>query len=346
MHIPFTVGSLNPIVGQPTVVDNFLYVRSSQTEGGGNIAVALTGLDDTSAPYGETVTLLATKGQVEIATTGYFSLIRSINAGPEGIVSVYAFGTAGIGYVIAETQPADATTLTFGLTGFTKVYTFQTVLTNVDGHVLRGADATASILNLKNAMILGAGSGTTYAAATTVNPYLSASASGTVLTITDRIACHRQLAWSFAQSSTHFSLPATLSCGVDGVLIGRVDSGGLGPWAFNPITFSTEDLANNTLPALLAPTTDWILLNGKSCVLQFKCSNVVTPIPLKYQTSTDQINASDGVTSITSLDNNTVASPQRVVPSERCIEYIRLVFASNANTTDSALDSRVILPLV
>lgn len=46
-------------------------------------------------------------------------------------------------------------------------YTFQTVLTNVDKNVLIGVDASASIDNLASAMNLTAGSGTTYAAATT-----------------------------------------------------------------------------------------------------------------------------------------------------------------------------------
>ena len=58
----------------------------------------------------------------------------------------------------------------------TKVYTFQTTLTNVDGNVLIGATASDSIDNLIAAINLAAGSGTTYAAATTVHPTVSASA--------------------------------------------------------------------------------------------------------------------------------------------------------------------------
>jgi len=51
-----------------------------------------------------------------------------------------------------------------------KTYTFQTALTNVDGNVLIGATTAASIANLQAAINLGAGAGTTYAAAMTVNP--------------------------------------------------------------------------------------------------------------------------------------------------------------------------------
>jgi hypothetical protein len=51
-----------------------------------------------------------------------------------------------------------------------KTYTFQTTLTNVDGNVLIGASAAASITNLQAAINLGAGAGTLYATAMTVNP--------------------------------------------------------------------------------------------------------------------------------------------------------------------------------
>lgn len=57
----------------------------------------------------------------------------------------------------------------------TKTYTFQTTLTNVDGNVLIGASHTNSMSNLAAAINLGSGAGTTYAAATTANTFVSAS---------------------------------------------------------------------------------------------------------------------------------------------------------------------------
>lgn len=57
-----------------------------------------------------------------------------------------------------------------------KEYTFQTTLTNVDGHVLIGATIADTIINLHRAFTLGAGAGSLYAAATTANPYVTATA--------------------------------------------------------------------------------------------------------------------------------------------------------------------------
>jgi len=57
----------------------------------------------------------------------------------------------------------------------TKVYTLQTVLTNVDGNVLIGANAAATVANLVAAINLGAGVGTTYATLTTANTFVTAA---------------------------------------------------------------------------------------------------------------------------------------------------------------------------
>lgn len=57
-----------------------------------------------------------------------------------------------------------------------KTYTFQTVLTNVNGNVLIGGTASGSLDNLIAAITLGTGSGTLYAAATTAHPTVLAVA--------------------------------------------------------------------------------------------------------------------------------------------------------------------------
>ena len=105
-------------------------------------------------------------------------------------------GTAGNSIAISETCATaaftgGATALSGGVNSETvtingKVYTFQNTLTNVDGHVLKGVNEAASILNLHHAINnSGGSSGTDYAAATTAHPTVTAADNGThVLTIT------------------------------------------------------------------------------------------------------------------------------------------------------------------
>lgn len=71
-----------------------------------------------------------------------------------------------VGVLTAAGLPADTDTVTIGA----KTYTFQAVLTDVDGNVLRGASPSDALDNLISAITLGAGAGTTYATSTTAHP--------------------------------------------------------------------------------------------------------------------------------------------------------------------------------
>lgn len=95
-----------------------------------------------------------------------------------------AADTISIGTDVAATaQFVNATTTNFAdgdtVTIDARVYTFQTVLTNVDGNVLIGTDIADSLSHLVAAINLGAGSGTDYAAATVLHPTVTAAAVGT-----------------------------------------------------------------------------------------------------------------------------------------------------------------------
>jgi len=65
-----------------------------------------------------------------------------------------------------------------------KVYTFQTTLTNVNGNVLIGANQDASLTNLTAAVNLTTGAGTLYAAALSAHPTVKAVADLTANTMT------------------------------------------------------------------------------------------------------------------------------------------------------------------
>lgn len=88
--------------------------------------------------------------------------------------------TAAIQVLTTSGNPANGDTITID----GKVYTIETTLTNVNGHVLRGASATATLANLVLAINLGAGAGTNYATATTLHPTVSATSTAGVMKIT------------------------------------------------------------------------------------------------------------------------------------------------------------------
>lgn len=69
----------------------------------------------------------------------------------------------------------------------TKVYTFQTVLTDVDGNVLIGANLEASMDNLRAAINLDAGAGTEYALSMTEHPDVSATDTATTVVATAKV---------------------------------------------------------------------------------------------------------------------------------------------------------------
>jgi len=80
------------------------------------------------------------------------------------------FPIQATGVLTLTATPLDTETVTID----GKVYTFQTVLTNVNGNVLIGASANDALNNLIDAIVLGPGSGTLYAALTTLHPTIKA----------------------------------------------------------------------------------------------------------------------------------------------------------------------------
>jgi len=146
-------------------------------------------------------TVYATGAFIKVATGGGLNyavyenrIYKAANGGTTASVAPTFDTTLGNttldGYVVATGtltftgQPADTETVTIN----GKVYTFQTVLTNVDGHVFIGASTAISIANLIAAINLGAGSGTAYAAATTLNADVTASTgAGTSMVATAKI---------------------------------------------------------------------------------------------------------------------------------------------------------------
>jgi hypothetical protein len=329
----FAASSSNLIAAQPA--SERPYFRSTSAADTANLS--LTGLVSAVS----TTETNALAGQKEVRAADVFTSLTAVllSTGEAGVVSVYGTGLAAAGYLIVSMQPANNDTLLLGLTGFVQTYTFKTTLTGAANEIKIGTDAPTTAANLSAGINAGSGSGTLYGTGTVANAYVSSTVSGQILTITDLIPCRRQLVWSITQGvGSTLSLAAPIG-GADGILLASFAAGIT--QAFNAFTLNSEDLVTPTLPAKVFLTTASLQV-GKPCTLRFKCATVGTPLPVTYQTSTDNVNWSTGLTSITSLSAMTVLAPQYVHPSELNIEWIRLVFASNANTTDTALDAAVL----
>ena len=176
------------------------------------------------------------------------------------------------------------------------------------GYDTDGTAATASDVALWTQYAINASGGTAgthYGTATAANAYLSALASSAVVAITDRIACSRSLGWTNTS-------PASITTvnpvgGANGPLIASV-TGSQSIAAAQ--SFDNADLADPTLLALFASTTDWIAVNGRPSTLRLAINNVGTAVQLKLQASDDGTNAYDisGTTALTGTVAGTAAA--------------------------------------
>ena len=125
-------------------------------------------------PYAMTVTDV--KASLTAGSSGTGSFTVDIHDSGTTIMTTnkinFDLGTNGTGVLTLTANAGNTETVTID----SKVYTFQTTLTNTDGNVHIGATASDSIDNLIAAITLGAGAGTDYAVATTLHPTVTASA--------------------------------------------------------------------------------------------------------------------------------------------------------------------------
>jgi len=91
---------------------------------------------------------------------------------------------AAVGTLTLSANAGNTETVTLA----SKVYTFQTTLTNSDGNVKIGATKEESAANLAAAINLSGTAGVQYAAAMTLHPSVSASVADNVMTVTAKTA--------------------------------------------------------------------------------------------------------------------------------------------------------------
>lgn len=197
------------------------------------------------------------------------------NAGSPS-VSLTLTAVAATGTLTLSANVSNLDSVTIG----TKTYTFQTVLTDVDGNVLIGATASDSIDNLIAAINRSAGAGITYAESTIKHTQVTAAAgAGDTMDVTAIIAGSAGNAIATTETSATASWGnATLTGGTDGqkadltnipvstdpqVIARRIyrDQGGDAVYRFlrqiddNTTTSQTGVDADNTTSAALGSTT-------------------------------------------------------------------------------------------
>lgn len=218
------------------------------------------------------------------------------------LVSSDADDTAGVSTLTLTANITNGDTMTIG----TKVYTFQTTLTNVDGNILISAvNASGSIDNAIAAINLGGTAGTDYALAMTaptesVTAYVGA---GDTMIVSDDGAAIIATTETFTGASNLFSVAATVPGA--GARIVRVS--GLKTWALSE---TSEDVP---LQGTVAVNTlnSYVFINRMQVIKwgggTGQNQGVITATAATDTTVSSQINALNGQTqqaimAISSLD--------------------------------------------
>lgn len=322
----FRTSSTSPITNQPPS-DSLVILRSDSASESTTVTIygTVSASPDTDA--------VAISGKVESISSDSFTAITQGSAGttPSGNITALSVGTSAQGDVSCLTNPSDGDTLTIGLAGNTQAYRFKTTTASAYD-VTIGATATDTMLSLKRAINADGTAGVDYHAGTLANPFLSGAVAATVITVTDRLACNRQLDWSFTESGSNFALRAPKD-GVDGTLLFS-----LSPTvdiSADALTFSTEDHTTDTLPALMLAESVTVAVGGRIAAYRIYTDD---DIKVKFQTSTDQINWTDTAEGELTLGADTTTFANFTLPTE----FLKFHVTENNNTTDTVLDARVI----
>lgn len=322
----FSTIASNPLLAQP-ITSGPIYVRSDNAADSTTLAIYGT---ISASPGSQTLTLA---GKVEVNSTSSFSALTQaiLGVGQAGTISGYSAGTAAAGDITGLTNPSDGATLTIGLTGFTRAYRFKNTLAAAYD-VKIGATIQDTMANFTAAINASGTPGTEYYTGTLANPYLSATVSTSVVTLTDRIPCNRQLVWTFTESASNFAKRIPRD-GADGIELFTFSPSVL--TAADRLIFSTEDATLGTLPALMRGVSSAVSINGGTSMFRYYTSNAIT---VRFQSSTDNQNwhtTSEGDLTLSTAAWTTIVFAQ-------IHDLLRMVIVTNANTTDTVFDARVV----
>ena len=320
----FSTTSGNPLTAQPVTASKII-VRS--TDSGYSGSVSVYGLVSASPALGFT----DPDGMLEVTTSVMFGTISQVIADvAAGVITGLAPGVSAVGDVRCDANPSDGHTLEIGLTGHTISYRFKNTLAAAND-VKIGATPAATMLSLYRAIILAGTAGVDYHADTSRNPVYLATVNTNVVTLTDFLPCLRQLAPVVVQSNADFSIRIPVG-GVDGIALFTIPAGQTS--AANALTFSNPARDTATLPALMLATCGYVPVGGSQAMYRIYTSQAIAG---NFEYSDDLL-----TWRATSEGTLTLGSGGHSAKFAELHEYLRFKVLTNANTTDTILDARVV----
>ena len=313
---------------QPTVPTKIVVRSTSDSDDG--FALSIYG-DVSGVPSVDTSA--GGRGRTETQTTSTFeTLTQIISTDPAvGTITGLLPGTSAVGDIRGDVNPSNGDSILIGTVSQYLEYRFKNSLSTL-GDVKIGATIHDTMFNLNAAINASGTPGVEYYGSIDANPIFSGSVATDVITLTDTVPCARQLDWEVSESASNFSIRLPIG-GVDGPLMFTIPPGGT--ISAIPLSFSTEDISTETLPALMLAVSNYVSTNGSQSMYRIYSSQEIT---VKFQESTDVTNWHDspeGEITITA-DTWTYGTLEHIA------DFLRFVIVTNANTTDTILDARVI----
>lgn len=321
----FSTTSGNPLSAQP-VTSGKVIIRSTSASEAGYVSVYGT---VSGSPAVEGITL---SGKVEKSGASLFSSLTQAITGapPVGTITGIAPGVSAIGDLRMDSNPADGDTLSIGLYGSLWPCRFKSTMASV-GDVKIGSTIADTMAHLCHAINRDGTDGVDYYSLTLANPFVIGSLSVDVITLTDRIACSRQLAWVITESASNFSKRVPIG-GVDGITLFSLAPSVLS--ASNSLTFNAPDRTSETLPALMLAVCGYIPVGGSQAMYRIYTSQAITG---NFEYSDDLL-----TWRATSEGTLTLGAGEHHASFSELHEYIRFNVLTNANTTNTILDARVV----
>ena len=342
--------------GAAFVANNKVYLRSSAAADDEDFVIAGLKNSDSTA-VSETLTSATNGGKIERLSTDAlkeFHYFSNRSSGTEtalgGTVQVRLNnGTAATGSIKILSQPMDGETFDVGLTGFVKQFTFRNTV-SANGNVKTVSTLSEVAANLASAIndtatgthsTGGESSGGAWMNSDGANPYLTATVSGSTITLTDKIKTARQLTWVTTPYDANKFAICNIRGGIDGTLIGSISAGlkSASTSATEGITLESEAQTSNTLPGGFTGASLSIATRGKFAV-DIRTGTPNGAVNAAIQVSNDNVNFRNVPT--TTITNLASDQDQQLVGDDLFAEYARLNITSNAATSGTVANIAII----